>query len=101
MACRAELRCEQGSLSWVKATQLTSGVFDSAPFFSGSSDPLLRISNMDQGYPGKHSMLTDVLFEPTGTHGSWHSVWENLVTGAVFARALALACLFVFYFITA
>lgn len=45
---------------------------------------------------------TDVLsFEPTGTHGSLHPVWEKLVTGAVFACALALACLFVFYFITA
>ena len=36
-----------------------------------------------------------LLFEPTGTHGSLHPVWEKLVTGAVFACALALACLFV------
>lgn len=40
-----------------------------------------------------------LLFEPTGTRSSWHG--RKLVTGAVFACALALACLFVFYFITA
>lgn len=76
---------------------MTSAVVDSALFFQ-----VLWFSAKEWVTDtSEYTMWTDVLFEPTGTRGSLRSVREKLVTGAVFACALALACLFVFYFITA
>lgn len=62
--------------------------------YSSATPPSLRFSANGSWVILYVNWTNVLLFEPTGTHGSLHPVWEKLVTGAVFACALALACLF-------